>query len=47
MVEIIISVILYLSGAVTEYETDGKVTQTIMYSDANSTLECKKQNVVQ
>lgn len=43
MLEIIFSVVVYLAGAITEYETKGKVTEIVLYQDRNQTrLECKK-----
>ena len=42
MVELVLTAIIYVAGAITEYESKGKVTQSIYYSDINSTIvECK------
>lgn len=42
MIEIILTVVIYFAGAITEYETKGKVTQGIAYQDGNVTMvECK------
>ena len=40
MVELLLTAIIYVAGAITEYESKGKVTQTIYYRDENSTQEC-------
>lgn len=41
MLQLVLTCIIYVSGAITEYESHGKVTQAIYYSDANRTVECK------
>jgi len=42
MLEIIVSVIVYLAGAVSEHETQGAITRGIMYQDGNVTVvECE------
>ena len=41
MLELIVTVIVYLAGAITEHETKGSVTRGIMYQDRNVTVvEC-------
>lgn len=41
MLDIIFTVIIYLAGAITEYETKGKVTEVVLYQDGNKTeVEC-------
>lgn len=41
MLNVIMSVIVYLAGAISEYETKGSVTRGIMYQDRNVTVvEC-------
>lgn len=43
MLEIVFSVIVYLAGAISEYESKGSITRGIMYQDGNVTMvECKK-----
>jgi len=43
MVEIILSAIIYLAGAISEYESQGAVTKGLMYQDGNvSVVECGK-----
>lgn len=46
MIEIILTVIVYLTGAITEYESKGKITNVIYYSDVNSSKECIKKDKV-
>jgi len=42
VLEIIFTVVVYLAGAITEHETKGAITKSIMYKDGNVTLvECK------
>jgi hypothetical protein len=41
MIEIIFTVAVYIIGAITENETNGKVTAIIGYNDNNITVECK------
>lgn len=42
MIEIILTVVIYLAGAITEYESKGAVTKAVLYQDGNSTVvECK------
>lgn len=42
MFEIFVTVVIYLAGAITEYESKGSVTKAIMYQEDNSTIcECK------
>lgn len=44
MREVIVSIIVYLAGAITEYDTQGLVTKGIMYQDGNVTVvECGKK----
>ena len=44
MLELIVTVIVYLAGAITEHETKGSVTRGIMYQDGNVTVvECKEK----
>ena len=41
MVEIILTVIMFIAGAVSEYESKGQVTRAIQYQDGNATItEC-------
>jgi len=41
MLEIIFTVIVYLSGAISEYESRGAVTKGVMYQEGNiSVVEC-------
>jgi len=41
MVEIILSAIIYLAGAITEYESKGAITKGVLYQDGNVTMvEC-------
>ena len=43
IVELILTTIIYISGAITEYESKGAVTRGIMYQDGNvSMVECGK-----
>lgn len=45
LIELILTCVIYVSGAITEYESKGKVTQMIYYSDENLTTkncDCKK-----
>lgn len=42
MPELILQVALFLLGAITEHDSKGQVTQIIMYSDINKTVECKQ-----
>lgn len=43
MLEIILTVVIYLAGAITEYESKGTITTSIGYSDVNQTkYECKE-----
>lgn len=42
IIKLLITVAVYISGAVTEYKTNGAVTKAIMYQDGNVTVvECK------
>lgn len=42
MVELILTLVLtYISGAITERESNGAVTVNIGYSDQNLSVECK------
>lgn len=41
LVELIVSVIFAVGGAIAERESNGRVTQIILYSDANLS-ECAK-----
>lgn len=42
MLELILTAIIYVAGAITEYESKGAVTKGIMYQDKNITVvECK------
>lgn len=43
MLDIIITIVIYLAGAITEHETKGSITKGIMYQDGNVTVvECVK-----
>lgn len=42
MLELILTAIIYIAGAVTEYESKGSITKGIMYQDGNVTMvECR------
>ena len=40
LAELILTIVVYLGGAITEYETKGAVTHNIYYSDSNIS-ECR------
>jgi hypothetical protein len=42
MLEIILTIAIAIGGAIIEHESNGAVTQIIMYSDNNLTVKCKQ-----
>lgn len=44
MLEFVLTVAVYLVGAISEYESNGSITKTIMYQDGNTTVcECSEK----
>ena len=41
MVSAILSIALFIGGAIVQYETKGAVTVNIGYNDSNQTVECR------